>query len=150
MTLKEWSGFCTAVQRPELITDERFATAIARRRNIPVRREIAGAEISKRSTQELLTILDAHDVPCAPVLTRQELLDHPQIVAGGTVSRQNIAGFGEVRQPFPAARFQLTESSLRLPAPKLGQHSLEILAELGYSESECNELIEGSVVRQAQ
>jgi crotonobetainyl-CoA:carnitine CoA-transferase CaiB-like acyl-CoA transferase len=104
---KEWSGFCTAVQRPELITDERFATAIARRRNIPVRREIAGAEISKRSTQELLTILDAHDVPCAPVLTRQELLDHPQIVAGGTVSRQNIAGFGEVRQPFPAARFHL-------------------------------------------
>ncbi len=144
---KEWEGFCNAVQRPELISDERFATAIARRQNIAVRREIAGAELSKRFTRELLEVLDAHDVPCAPILSRQELLGHPQIVEGGTVDRQDIEGFGEVRQAIPAAQFQLTESSLRLPAPKLGQHSLEILAELGYSESECNKLIDASVIR---
>jgi crotonobetainyl-CoA:carnitine CoA-transferase CaiB-like acyl-CoA transferase len=127
---KEWEGFCNAVQRPELIADERFATAIARRQNITVRREIAGAELSKHSTQDLL--------------------DHPQLVEGGTVSRQDIDGFGEVRQAIPAAQFQLTQSTLRLPAPKLGQHSLEILVELGYSESESNELIDANVVRQAE
>jgi len=147
---KEWEGFCNAVGRPELISDERFATALARRENIAVRRELAGAEIGKRSSQELLQILDAQDVPCAPVLSRQELLDHPQIIEGGTVNRQQVEGFGEVRQAIPAAQFQLTESTLRLPAPKLGQHSLEILVELGYSESESNELINASVVRQAE
>lgn len=147
---KEWAGFCSAVDRPELVSDARFATALARRKNIVARREIAGAEIAKRPTQELLQILDAQDVPCAPILSRQELLDHPQIVAGGTVNRQQIEGFGEVRQANPAAQFQLTESSLRLPAPKLGQHSLEILVELGYSESERNELIKLNVVRQAE
>lgn len=147
---KEWAGFCTAVGRPELVNDERFATARARRQNIVARREIAGAEIVKRPTQELLQILDAQDVPCAPILSRQELLDHPQIEEGGTVSRQQVEGFGEVRQAIPAARFQLTESTLRLPAPKLGQHSLEILAELGYGERESKELIDANIVRQAE
>jgi crotonobetainyl-CoA:carnitine CoA-transferase CaiB-like acyl-CoA transferase len=147
---KEWAGFCNAVGRPELVSDERFATARARRQNIVARREIAGAEIAKRLTQELLQILDAQDVPCAPILSRQELLDHPQIEEGGTVSRQQVEGFGEVRQAIPAARFQLTESTLRLPAPKLGQHSLEILAELGYSAREGKELIDANIVRQAE
>lgn len=147
---KEWAGFCTAVGRPELVNDERFATARARRQNIVARREIAGAEIVKRPTQELLQILDAQDVPCAPILSRQELLDHPQIEESGTVSRQQVEGFGEVRQAIPAARFQLTESTLRLPAPKLGQHSLEILAELGYDERESKEFIDANIVRQAE
>jgi len=147
---KEWEGFCNAVQRPELIADERFATAMARRKNITLRREIVGAELSKHSTQDLLEVLDSNDVPCAPILSRQELLDHPQLVESGTVSRQDIDGFGEVRQAIPAAQFQLTQSTLRLPAPKLGQHSLEILVELGYNESESNELIDANVVRQAE
>ena len=147
---KEWAGFCNAVGRPELVNDERFATARARRQNIVARREIAGAEIVKRPTQELLQILDAQDVPCAPILSRQELLDHPQIEESGTISRQQVGGFGEVRQAIPAARFQLTESTLRLPAPKLGQHSLEILAELGYDERESKEFIDANIVRQAK
>jgi len=147
---KEWAGFCNAVGRPELVSDERFATALARRQNMAARREIAGAEIAKRSTQELLQILDAQDVPCAPILSRQELLGHPQILGGGTVSRQQVEGFVEVRQAIPAARFQLTESTLRMPAPKLGQHSLEILAALGYDEDGSNELIEAKIVLQAE
>jgi crotonobetainyl-CoA:carnitine CoA-transferase CaiB-like acyl-CoA transferase len=147
---KEWAGFCNAVGRTELVSDERFATALARRQNMAARREIAGAEIAKRSTQELLQILDAQDVPCAPILSRQELLGHPQILEGGTVSRQQVEGFGEVRQAFPAARFQLTDSTLRMPAPKLGQHSLEILAALGYDEDGSNELIEAKIVLQAE
>lgn len=146
---KEWEGFCNAVERPELITDERFATSIARRQNIGVRREIAGAEISKRTTKFLLEVLDAHDVPCAPVLSRQELMDHPQLVEGGTIDRQHFDGFGEVRQAIPAARFQLTESSIRLPAPKLGQHTLELLTDLGYEESECDALLSSKIVRQS-
>ena len=145
---KEWEGFCNAVKRPELVADDRFATAIARREHIVERREIAAAEIAKYSTQSLLALLDAHDVPCAPVLGRHELLDHPQILASETICRQDISGFGEVRQPVPAARFQLTPSSLRIPAPRLGEHSLEILTELGYSEGECEALFGENSIRQ--
>ena len=117
---KEWKGICEALERQELITDERFKSSLARRRNAEERREVIGEEVSKRSSAELLQILDANDVPCAPLLDRAELMEHPQIVESETVLRESYKGFGEVRQARPAARFQLTESSLRLPAPKLG------------------------------
>ena len=145
---KEWKGICEALERQELITDERFKSSLARRRNAEERREVIGEEVSKRSSAELLQILDANDVPCAPLLDRAELMEHPQIVESETVLRESYKGFGEVRQARPAARFQLTESSLRLPAPKLGQHSREILESLGYDEAKCDALIATNVFLQ--
>ena len=145
---KEWKGICEALERQELITDERFKSSLARRRNAEERREVIGEEVSKRSSAELLQILDANDVPCAPLLDRAELMEHPQIVESETVLRESYKGFGEVRQARPAARFQLTESSLRLPAPKLGQHSREILESLGYDEAKCEALIATNVILQ--
>ena len=145
---KEWKGICEALERQELITDERFKSSLARRRNAEERREVIGEEVSKRSSAELLQILDANDVPCAPLLDRAELMEHPQIVESETVLRESYKGFGEVRQARPAARFQLTESSLRLPAPKLGQHSREILESLGYDEAKCDALIAANVILQ--
>ena len=145
---KEWKGICEALERQELITDERFKSSLARRRNAEKRREVIGEEVSKRSSAELLQILDANDVPCAPLLDRAELMDHPQIVESETILRESFTGFGEVRQARPAARFQLTESSLRLPAPKLGQHSREILESLGYDEAKCDAVIAANVILQ--
>ncbi|MDP6653825.1 MAG: CoA transferase [Gammaproteobacteria bacterium] len=145
---KEWKGICEALDREDLIDDPRFATALDRRENAGERREVIGAEVEKWSRKELLEMFDAKDVPCAPLLDRMELLDHPQIVESDTILRDELPGFGEVRQPIPAARFQLTESSLRLPAPRLGEHSLEILSALGYDEGECKGLIDGKVVLQ--
>ena len=145
---KEWKGICEALERQELITDERFKSSLARRRNAEERREVIGEEVSKRSSAELLQILDANDVPCAPLLDRAELMDHPQIVESETILRESFTGFGEVRQARPAARFQLTESSLRLPAPKLGQHSREILESLGYDDAKCDALIAANVILQ--
>ena len=146
---KEWQALCAALERDDLLTDKRFATGIARREHTQERRAIVGAEIQRRSTNELLELLDRHDVPCAPLLNREELLNHPQILESKTIAREVIPGFGEVRQPVPAAQFQLTQSSLRIPAPKLGQHSSEILEELGYSSANCAELIKANVVVQA-
>ncbi len=145
---KEWKALCAALQRDDLLTDKRFATAIARRENTKARRALVGAEIERHPTKELLELLDSHDVPCAPLLNREQLLNHPQIIESNTITRQIIPEFGEVRQPAPAAQFQLTQSSLRLPAPKLGQHSLEILKELGYSETACKELCDANIVTQ--
>jgi crotonobetainyl-CoA:carnitine CoA-transferase CaiB-like acyl-CoA transferase len=142
----EWEGICTAFGREELIADQRFATALARRKNAGERREIIANEIAQLTTAEVLSRFKEHDVPTAPLLTRMELLDHPQILASETVSRDFIEGFGEVRQAKPAAQFQLTPSSIRLPALKLGEHSLEILESLGYDEPRCRSLLEENIV----
>ena len=95
---KEWVGMCRALDREDLIEDERFATARARMQHVQERKEITLAEIAKWPTAEILERLNRHDVPNAPLLRRMELLENEQIVAGGSVVRTVYDGFGEVRQ----------------------------------------------------
>ena len=146
---KEWQAVCSALDREDLIDDERFSTALARRKNAELRREVIAAEVSKRATGELLEKLAAADVPCAPLLDRKDLLDHPQIVESGTILREIQEGFGEVRQARPAARFGETPASVRTPAPQLGEHTVIVLQSLGYDQKRCDKLLEGKVVLQS-
>ena len=146
---KEWQAVCSALDREDLIGDERFSTALARRKNAELRREVIAAEVSKRATVDLLEKFDAADVPCAPLLDRTELLDHPQIVESGTILREIQEGFGEVRQARPAARFGETPASVRTPAPQLGEHTVIVLQSLGYDQKRCDKLLEGKVVLQS-
>ena len=146
---KEWQAVCSALDREDLIDDERFSTALARRKNAELRREVIAAEVSKRATGELLEKLDAADVPCAPLLDRKDLLDHPQIVESGTILREEQEGFGEVRQARPAARFGETPASVRTPAPQLGEHTVLVLQSLGYDQKRCEKLLEGKGVLQS-
>jgi len=73
-------------------------------------------------------------VPSAPLLDRMELMDHEQIIANQTILRDKYDGFGEVRQARPAALFEGTPSKIKRPAPKLGEHSKEILNALGFDD----------------
>ena len=145
---KEWGGICRVLNCEALIQDERFATSRARRQNADERRSVIGEIVKNWTTQELLKSLDENDVPCAPLLSRTELMDHPQIIESQTIQRLVFEGFGEVRQARPAARFQLTESEIRSPAPKLGQHSVEILTSLGFDQKAIGELIDAKAISQ--
>ena len=138
---KEWKGICEVLNCEELIQDERFVTSRARRQHSEERRSVIGEMVEKWTSEELLKSLDENDVPCAPLLNRMELMEHPQIVESQTIQKLEFEGFGEVRQARPAARFQLTESEIRSPAPKLGQHSTEVLGSLGFSKKTIDEYI---------
>ena len=143
---KEWVGMCRALQREELIEDERFATSSARMKNADLRKQIVADELASWQSAEILQRLDDNDVPSAPLLTRMELLDHQQIKANATVERMTYEGFGEVRQAMPAARFDLTPASISGPAPQLGEHSREILLRLGYKKEALDELLASKAV----
>jgi len=142
----EWKGMCRALNREQLIEDERFSTSIARGRNSEVRKQLVAKEIAKWSSHEILARLDANDVPNAPLLSRMELLEHEQVVANNSIQKTNYEGFGEVRQARPAAQFDRTPSEIAGPAPLLGQHSQEILTSLGYSQEQCQGLFDSNIV----
>ena len=137
----EWKGMCRALNREDLIEDERFATPAGRVSNSQERKEITGQEISKWNSQEILSRLQAEGVPSAPLLDRMELLGNEQILANESILRLNYERFGEVRQARPAARFEKTPSEITNPAPLLGEHGREILLEIGYSEEEISKLL---------
>lgn len=149
ISTSEWVGMCKALEREDLIEDERFATPRARGRNADLRKQIVAEEIAKWSRAEILARLDEHDVPSAPLLTRMELMTHEQILVNETVDHTTYEGFGEVRQAIPAARFSVAPSRIQGPAPRLGEHSRDILSALGYDQARCDALMNAGVVTAA-
>ena len=143
----EWTGMCNALDMKEFIADERFATSAARVINAEERKKITGDEIKKWHSEEILERFQAEGVPSAPLLDRMELMDHEQIIANQTILREKYEGFGEIRQARPAALFEGTPSKIKRPAPKLGEHSQEILNHLGISKETQSRMVkEGKVI----
>jgi len=136
----EWAGMCRALDREDLINDPRFKTARDRAINAVERREITTAELEKWTAQEILARLLANDVPSAPVVSRFELLSHPQVRENQILEEHESNDFGKVRQPRPAARFDLTPSTIRKLAPMLGADNDSVLSELGYGAEEIKRL----------
>ncbi len=143
----EWRGLCNALDKPEWIEDPRFATTTARFRNAEQRKRLTAEELVHWDRDEILARLIAQDVPCAPLLTRLELLEHEQILANDIVGIYEFEDHGRVRLARPAARFDDTPAAIRAPAPRLGEHSEAILEDLGYSGGAIRKLVEqGAVV----
>ena len=143
---REWAGMCRALERPDLLRDERFATSLGRIRNVEARKRVTAEEIRRWDSETILARFDAEEVPSAPLLSRMDLLDHPQIRENGSVERSVWDGFGEVRQARPAAQFDGTPAGIRGPAPRLGEHSREILATLGYDRARTEALVAAGAV----
>ncbi len=145
----EWQGFCRASGDPELAADARFATQLSRSANATARIHEMAKYIAQRSTAEWLQRLDANDVPCAPILRRGEIIGNEQVVARKLITEFDQPGVGRVRQPKPAARFARSEAEIGGPAPRVGEHSRDVLLDLGYSAGDIDKMIADKVVRVA-
>jgi len=143
----EWEGMCNALNRTELIGDPRFNSVALRGKNSAERRAIMSGEIEKWPTRKILKRLDERSVPCAPVLSRTDLLEDEQIRVNKLIEIHEDAQLGPVRQPRPAARFDRTPAAIIAMAPYLGQHNAELLVELGYAEEEITRLGTAGVLR---
>ena len=137
---REWAALTRALERPEWLEDARFKSPALRQQNINVRLAMTQEVLKTRPGAEWLERLTAEGVPCAPVLTRTEVLTHPQVLANGIVVETDHPIAGRLRQARPAARFSATPAAIRGGAPALGEHMREVLAELGYPAAEIDVL----------
>lgn len=136
MSDREWAALARALERPEWLEDARFKTPALREENIDARLALTQEALRGRTTAEWMERLEAEDVPCAPVLTRDALVAHPQVRAGGTLVEFDHPAAGRLRQARPAARFETTPSALRRGAPALGEHTDALLVEAGFPPAE--------------
>ncbi|MBO78077.1 MAG: hypothetical protein CMQ22_00730 [Gammaproteobacteria bacterium] len=142
----EWEGLCKALDRQQWIEDERFLTVNDRAVNATLRIEMTAEVLATNSSEFWLAQLDAQGVPCAPVLSREDVLTHPQIEANGLLGEYEHPIAGRIRQPRPAALFDQTPAAIRRHAPGLGEHNAEVLEELGYNEQRRQQLIDAGVI----
>jgi crotonobetainyl-CoA:carnitine CoA-transferase CaiB-like acyl-CoA transferase len=137
---KHWQNFCNVTGNPDWIDDPRFVSTASRDLNIDVRLELIQSAIIHKTTAEWMEILDEAEVPCAPVLHRKEAIHHPQVVHNGILQEHEHPIAGNLRQARPAALFEGTPPEYRHGGAKLGQHTEEVLREVGYSGSDLRAL----------
>jgi crotonobetainyl-CoA:carnitine CoA-transferase CaiB-like acyl-CoA transferase len=147
MSNREWVGLTRALERPEWLEDERFKTPSLREQNIDTRLSLIQERLKSNTSEHWLTLLEAEDVPCTPVLTRSQMLEHPQVIENEIVTEEVHPLAGRLRQARPAARFSETPTSIHRGAPGLGEHCDELLNELGFSATQIDALRSAAIIK---
>jgi crotonobetainyl-CoA:carnitine CoA-transferase CaiB-like acyl-CoA transferase len=134
-------AFFDAIGRPELKEDERFASVAARFRNVGEYFRIRAEALQQRTTAEWLEIFDRVDVPAMPYHTLDTLMEDPHLAEVGFFQHIEHPTEGTIVNMALPNRLSGGARQDFAPAPKLGEHSVDVLAELGYSEADIASLL---------
>jgi crotonobetainyl-CoA:carnitine CoA-transferase CaiB-like acyl-CoA transferase len=143
---KHWRSFFRLIGREEMFdTDPRFSSQEARSRNIGEVYAFVAGEMVKRASSEWLRLLKDADIPVAPLHSVEDVLADPHLAESGFfVTTEHPTEGGLRMMAMPGAWSGTPPGPLR-PAPRLGEHSVEILREAGYPAAEIEALIASGV-----
>ena len=144
--LPPWDGLCLALERTDWITDERFSEALGRVLNLPELIAEVSSEVAKYTTEEVLARFEEHDFAAGKVVTRREVHEDPTVKHLGLISEQGAPGLGQGRQPAPMWMFSDADTEITTSLNSTGGDSREVLAELGVSGDEFDQLEEDGIV----
>jgi crotonobetainyl-CoA:carnitine CoA-transferase CaiB-like acyl-CoA transferase len=135
------------LERPDLASDPRFQKIGERFTNWVVMVPLIAEEIRRIPTQTFLERARAEGAPFAPVNDVEDFLADPQVAHRGSVVQLDDPRFGPVRYLAPPIRFEQTPASIDRHAPRLGEHTDEVLRELGVDADVIARLRESGAIR---
>ncbi len=141
-----WQRVCEGIGRKDLLEREDFKGEVSRSKN----RVALNAEINKalaaRTTAEWIEILAAAEVPCGPIYTIDQVFADPQVQHIEAAVKVKSRKLGEFRIVNQAVKLSRTPARIAAAPPEIGEHTAEVLEELGYSETQVETLRKKKVV----
>ena len=144
-----WRTFFEIAGRPDLLADPRIKSLESRLANIETLYEELGKIVATRESAEWLEALERANVPATIVNTLESLLTDPQLEATGFWKIVEHPSEGTLRTPDIPATFSRTPGEIRRLQPRLGEHSVEVLREHGFSQAEINGMLASGATAQA-
>ena len=142
-----WVKLCTALGMQDFADDPRFASWLLRIQNSEALLPIIEKRFGEKPRAEWLGVLAAHDIPAAPVKTIQEFMNDPAVQHHDMVHEYDHPDVGRLRLMGQPLAFAGTPTRDPGPPPTLGQHTDEVLRELGYDATAVHDLRARKVVR---
>ena len=146
---KQWRAFFELIGRPELTADPRFCSQEARSREFEAAYGLVAGEMKKRSTGEWIAALEAADIPVQRMNSLADIVEDPHLAAIGYFREIEHPSEGRIRSMAVPSEWSESAPQYRRHAPRLGEHTREVLREAGYDETAINRLIEIGAARAA-
>jgi crotonobetainyl-CoA:carnitine CoA-transferase CaiB-like acyl-CoA transferase len=144
-----WERVAETLGHPEWKTDPRFENNTIRLANREVLERLIEAELIHKTTAEWIAVFDKTGVPAGPVHTIEEALTHPQALAREMVVESVHPQAGLVKGVGFPVKFSEQPRTPAMPAPGLGQHTVQVLREFGFRDDEITDLVSDKVVLDA-
>ncbi len=143
----DWTAVCKIIGKPELETDPRFANPKGRRANAAELVDILDAAFAEHYLDHWRQKLDEHDVIWSPLMHPRDVVQDPQAIAAGAfVDVPEEDGSGTFKAPASPVRFPGADDGPKGAAPALGQHTLDVLRAVGYSEDDLARLKDAKTI----
>jgi crotonobetainyl-CoA:carnitine CoA-transferase CaiB-like acyl-CoA transferase len=144
---KQWRAFFELIGRPELLADPRFATQEGRSRDFEGAYALVAEEMKKRSTAEWIAALEGADIPVQRMNSLTDIVDDPHLAAIGYFREVEHPTEGRIRSMAVPSEWSESAPEYRRHAPRLGEHTREVLREAGLAEAEIERMIAQGAAR---